>query len=77
MIWQFHVNIFLMSSDQLIIAKNVVDSGLNSWIVMATFITLSEQEPIAPDQSYMSLSLDVLQDDPKWFKVVYQFLKQI
>ena len=70
MIWQFNVNIFLMSSDQLIIAKNVVDSGLNSWIVMATFITLSEQEPIAPDQSYMSLSLDVLQGDPQWFKVI-------
>ena len=60
-----------MSSDQLIIAKNVVDSGLNSCIVMATFITLSEQEPIARDQSYMSVSLvDVLQGDPKWFKVI-------
>ena len=54
-----------MSSDQLIIAKNVVDSGLNSCIVMATFITLSEQEPIARDQSYMSVSLDVLQGDPQ------------
>ena len=59
-----------MSSDQLIIAKNVADSGLNSCIVMATFITLSEQEPIARDQSYMSVSLDVLQGDPKWFKVM-------
>ena len=59
-----------MSSDQLIIAKNVADSGLNSCIVMATFITLSEQELIAPDHSYMSLSLDVLQGDPKWFKVI-------
>ena len=59
-----------MSSDQLIIAKNVVDSGLNRWIVMATFITLSEQEPIAPDQSYMLVSLDVLQADPQWFKVI-------
>ena len=59
-----------MSSDQLIIAKNVVDSGLNSCIVMTTFITLSEQEPIARDQSYMSVSLDVLQGDPKLFKVI-------
>ena len=59
-----------MSSDQLIIAKNVADSGLNSCIVMATFITLSEQEPIARDQSYMSVSLDVLQGDPKLFKVI-------
>ena len=59
-----------MSSYQLIIAKNVVDSGLNSCIVKATFITLSEQEPIAPDQSYMSISLDVLQADPQWFKVI-------
>ena len=59
-----------MSSDQLIIAKNVVDSGLNSCIVMATFITFSEQEPIAPNRSYMSVSLDVLQADPKWFKVI-------
>ena len=59
-----------MSSDQLIIAKNVADSGLNSCIVMASFITLSEQEPIAPDHSYMSLSLDVLQGDPQWFKVI-------
>ena len=59
-----------MFSDQLIIAKNVVDSGLNSCIVMATFITLSEQEPIARDQSYMSVSLDVLQGDPKLFKVI-------
>ena len=59
-----------MSSDQPIIAKNVVDSGLNSCIVLATFITLSEQEPIARDQSYMSVSLDVLQGDPKLFKVI-------
>ena len=59
-----------MSSDQLIIAKNVVDSGLNSCIVMATFITLSEQEPIARDQSYMSVLLDVLQGDPKLFKEI-------
>ena len=66
-----------MSSDQLIIAKNVVDSGLNSCIVLATFIILSEQEPIAPDQSYMSVSLDVLQADLQWFKVIQQFLIQI
>ena len=59
-----------MSSDQLIIAKNVVDSGLNSCVVMDTFITLSEQEPIARDQSHMSVSLDVLQADPQWFKVI-------
>lgn len=59
-----------MSSDQLIMAKNVVDSGLNSCIVMATFVSLSEQEPIARDQSHMSVSLDVLQADPQWFKVI-------
>lgn len=59
-----------MSSDQLIIAKNVVDSGLNSCIVMATFITLSEQKPIAPNQSHISVSLDVLQADPQCFKVI-------
>lgn len=66
-----------MSSDQLIIAKNVLDSGLNSCIVMATFITLKEQEPVACNQSYMSVSLDVLQADPQWFNVIYQFLIQI
>lgn len=59
-----------MSSDQLIMAKNVVDSSLNSCIVMATFVSLSEQEPIARDQSHMSVSLDVLQADPQWFKVI-------
>ena len=59
-----------MSSDQLIMAKNVVDSILNSCIVMATFVSLSEQEPIARDQSHMSVSLDVLQADPQWFKVI-------
>ncbi|CAH3021887.1 unnamed protein product [Porites evermanni] len=36
---------------------------------MATFVSLSEQEPIARDQSHMSVSLDVLQADPQWFKI--------